>query len=48
MHALCKTHHLRELKALSDIEKEPWARAMPRFLRQTGHAVHLARAREGA
>ena len=45
-HALCNAHHLRELKALIDIEHEPWARAMPRFLRYTCHAVHLARARE--
>jgi transposase len=45
-HALCNAHHLRELKALIDIEQEPWARAMHRFLRYTCHAVHLARARE--
>jgi transposase len=44
LHALCNAHHLRELKALMDIEKEPWARAMHRFLRQTCHAAHLARA----
>ena len=44
LHALCNAHHLRELKALIDIEKEPWARAMHRFLRQTCHAAHLARA----
>lgn len=46
LHALCNAHHLRELKALMDIEKEPWAREMHRFLRQTCHAVHLARARD--
>ena len=45
-HALCNAHHLRELKALMDIEKEPWARAMHRFLRQTCHAAHLARAQQ--
>ena len=44
LHALCNAHHLRELKALMDIEQEPWARAMPRFLRQTCHAAKLARA----
>jgi transposase len=33
-HALCNAHHLRELKALIDIEHEPWTRAMHRFLRQ--------------
>lgn len=43
-HALCNAHHLRELKALMDIEKEPWARALHRFLRQTCHAANLARA----
>ena len=45
-HALCNAHHLRELKALMDIEKEPWARAMHRFLRQACHAVNLARAQQ--
>jgi transposase len=45
-HALCNAHHLRELKALMDIEHEPWARAMPRFLRQACHAAHLARAHQ--
>jgi len=32
-HALCNAHILRELKALREIEKEPWARAMQRLLR---------------
>jgi transposase len=32
-HALCNAHHLRELRALMDIEKERWARHMHRFLR---------------
>ncbi|MEI6358504.1 MAG: IS66 family transposase [Verrucomicrobiota bacterium] len=32
-HALCNAHHLRELKALEEIEKEPWAFKMSRFLR---------------
>ncbi|NJL52676.1 MAG: IS66 family transposase [Hydrococcus sp. SU_1_0] len=31
-HALCNAHHLRELKALEEIEQEPWAKAMKRFL----------------
>lgn len=45
-HALCNAHHLRELKALMEIEKEPWARAMHRFLRQACHAAHLAQAQQ--
>lgn len=44
-HALCNAHHLRELKALSEIEKEPWARAMFRFLRHACHAANRTRAR---
>lgn len=31
-HSLCNAHHLRELKALMEIEKEPWARHMFRLL----------------
>lgn len=31
-HALCNAHHLRELKALEDFEKEPWAFKMSRLL----------------
>ncbi len=46
LHALCNAHHLRELKALMDIEKEPWARALPRFLRQTCQVANLARAQQ--
>jgi transposase len=44
-HALGNAHHLRELKALSESEPEPWARAMSRFLRQACHAANLARQR---
>ena len=43
VHALCNAHHLRELKALIDHEKEPWALAMHRFLRHACHAANLAR-----
>jgi transposase len=32
-HGLCGAHHLRELKGLEDIEKEPWAKDMSRLLK---------------
>jgi transposase len=41
-HALCNAHHLRELKALIEIEKEDWARQMQTLLRRTCHVTHLA------
>jgi len=31
-HALCNQHHLRELKAITEHDKEPWAQAMTRLL----------------
>ena len=46
LHALCNAHHLHELKALVEIEKEDWARRMQRLLRRTCHAVNLARAQD--
>jgi transposase len=46
LHALCDAHHLRELKALIDIEKEDWARKMQGLLRCACHLANLARERE--
>jgi transposase len=42
LHALCNAHHLRELKALVDIDKEDWARKMQILLRRSCHAANLA------
>jgi transposase len=46
LHALCNGHHLRELKALIEIEKEDWACKLHQFLRRACHAVNLARERD--
>jgi transposase len=45
IHALCNAHHLRELKALIEIEQERWAARLNRLLRRACHATHLARTR---
>ena len=44
-HASCNAHHLRELQALIDIEKEEWAGKMRCLLRRACHAANLARER---
>ena len=36
-HSLCNAHHLRELKALTEIEKEGWAHQMMRLLKTVVH-----------
>ena len=47
-HALCNAHHLRELKALVEIEKEDWARQMQTLLRRAAHVASLSRERDTA
>ena len=44
-HSLCNAHHLRELKALIEIEKEPWAKRMFRVLLKALEAVQAAKAK---
>jgi transposase len=43
---LYNVHHLRELQALIEIEKEEWAARIQRLLRRACHTVNLARDRQ--
>jgi transposase len=43
LHALCNAHHLRELQALIEIEKEPWAGVMHELLRAANKQVREAK-----
>jgi transposase len=45
LHALCNGHHLRELKALIELDREDWARKMQILLRRACHAINLAHER---
>jgi transposase len=42
-HAFCNAHHLRELKALIEIDEEPWAKDMSDLLVEANEAVRAAR-----
>ena len=42
-HGACNAHHLRELQALIDIEKEDWARSMYRLLERARRVARFAR-----
>ena len=42
-HALCNAHHLRELKALIELDEEPWAKDMSDLLVEANEAVKKAR-----
>ncbi len=43
LHALCNAHHLRELQALIELEKEDWSRKRQRLLRRACHAANRGR-----
>jgi transposase len=40
-HGLCNTHHLRELKAVAELDRERWAHQMGRLLRFALHAKYI-------
>ena len=42
-HGACNAHHLRELQALIEIEKEDWAKSMHRLLKRAHRVAHFAR-----
>ena len=42
-HGACNAHHLRELQALIEIEKEDWAKSMHRLLKRAHRLAHFAR-----
>jgi transposase len=42
-HAYCNAHHLRELKALIEIDQEPWAKAMSELLVEANEAARTAK-----
>ncbi len=42
-HGACNAHHLRELQALIEIEKEDWATRTHRLLTRANRAAHFAR-----
>ena len=42
-HALCNAHHLRELQALVEFDKEDWARRLQRLLLRAWRVARLAR-----
>ena len=44
-HGLCNAHHLRELQALVDLDKEAWAGRLQRLLRRAWRVARAARAR---
>jgi transposase len=42
IHSLCNGHHLRELKALAEDHKQPWAEQMGKLLQEACHEVNVS------
>ena len=42
IHSLCNAHHLRELKALAEDHKQPWAEQMGKLLQEACHEVNVS------